>query len=445
MKKLISIVLAFAILISFTPVAEAHPDDYTDVRVMLAGNPDTGDIYYEKNISEVVPIASVSKLMTYLVAMDNVTAGKVSLEDVITVNAEVASFSIPGYSRFDLVEGQQVKLKDLLVGLLTVSGNDAARAIAIHVAGSDAAFADLMNSKAEELGLNDSKFINSSGLTEIDPTIELPPEIEEVIDTNDEISTETESTEETEEEIAEENSTETTVGTNVEIPINRIYNKMPGDELFQLVMHILEKYPEVEEYGKMHIIEYPERNYVGESSLPLRENKSMIGLKTGGTLEAGSSFVGLFDMSLEDPTQTFKVVTIVLGANSIDERNEASQALLDFVKESYSVRSVLSTEVPYIDYFAEDAVVDSFPLYPELNYSRYLARNKDIETVYKINEGLEAPYSAGQVLGEITILEDGEEVDTINLVSKESYERVKFWEGILNSIQEFFSDLISMY
>lgn len=119
---------------------------------------DTGGVIFSKNSNERLPAASTIKIMTALLALDNK-----KLTDKFVISQKAASV---GEDSMGLSEGEQLTLDELLYGLLLPSGNDAAVAIAEGVSGTEDAFTTAMNSKAKELGLKDTKFINASGLDE---------------------------------------------------------------------------------------------------------------------------------------------------------------------------------------------------------------------------------------------------------------------------------------
>lgn len=154
-KRLMTFALAAVLLAALCPTAQAGraPAVSADCAIVMH---DGGEIVYEKNIDTRSLIASTTKLMTALVAIENC-----SLDDEVEVGAE--SVGVEGSSMY-LKPGQRITVEKLLLGLLLVSGNDAAAALAIHTAGSLEAFAALMNAKAEELGMKNSHFANPHGL-----------------------------------------------------------------------------------------------------------------------------------------------------------------------------------------------------------------------------------------------------------------------------------------
>ncbi len=122
---------------------------------------ETGTVLYEKNAHERLFPASVTKVMTMLLIMEDIDSGKLSLDDTVTASARAASF---GGSCVFLEEGEQMSVRDMLKCIAVVSANDCAVAMAEHLAGSEEVFVERMNRRAEELGLEDTHFTSCSGL-----------------------------------------------------------------------------------------------------------------------------------------------------------------------------------------------------------------------------------------------------------------------------------------
>jgi len=122
---------------------------------------DTGEIYYAKDADAERPMASTTKVMTALLAIESK-----QLDRLVTIGPDAEALAAPGSSRMGVSAGERIRLRDLLYGLLLPSGNDAAVAIADEVGGSEAAFIDLMNARARELGLNHTHYTNPHGLND---------------------------------------------------------------------------------------------------------------------------------------------------------------------------------------------------------------------------------------------------------------------------------------
>ncbi|WP_240644459.1 D-alanyl-D-alanine carboxypeptidase family protein [Paenibacillus paeoniae] len=126
----------------------------------------TGEVIFEKNANEPLPPASMSKMMTEILVLDAVAGGEIRWNDVARASRYAAA--VPG-ARMDLLEGQEVTVRELFDAMTIHSANDAAVALAEHIAGSEAAFVILMNKKAASIGLSDGAlFGNASGLSKSD-------------------------------------------------------------------------------------------------------------------------------------------------------------------------------------------------------------------------------------------------------------------------------------
>ena len=119
----------------------------------------TGKVLYESNPDERVPIASVTKVMTMLLIMEAVDSGKITLDDMVTVSENAMSY---GGSTMFLEAGEQLTVNDMMKGIAVASANDGCVAMAEHLAGSESAFVDMMNAKAQELGMENTHFMNTN-------------------------------------------------------------------------------------------------------------------------------------------------------------------------------------------------------------------------------------------------------------------------------------------
>lgn len=126
----------------------------------------TGDLIYEKNAHEKMAPASVTKIMTLLLVMEEIEAGRLSEDDIVVCSSHAASM---GGSQIWLEEGEQMSVHDMLKAVSVVSANDCATALAEHISGSEESFVKKMNTRAAELGMLDTNFCDCTGLTD-DPT-----------------------------------------------------------------------------------------------------------------------------------------------------------------------------------------------------------------------------------------------------------------------------------
>ncbi|GAV25630.1 D-alanyl-D-alanine carboxypeptidase [Carboxydothermus islandicus] len=159
MPKRLVIYLLLVLCLGLNTNALAAPLEI-NAKAAILMEPYTGKILYEKEIHKKLPIASVTKLMTLLLAIEAVEKGKVNLDDIIKVSEEAASM---GGSQLYMYAGEEFSFKDLLMAVAVASANDACVAVAETVAGNEQAFVEEMNKKAEELGMTNTHFVNSYG------------------------------------------------------------------------------------------------------------------------------------------------------------------------------------------------------------------------------------------------------------------------------------------
>lgn len=151
--------LVFFIIVFSTNIFAAELELTAKAAILVDAR--SGKILFEKNIDEPLPIASVTKLMTLVIILEAVDQGKIALTDMVTTSKHAASM---GGSQVWLEVGEQLPLKEMLYAIAVGSANDASVAVAEYFAGSEAAFTELMNQKARELGLTNTEYSNASGL-----------------------------------------------------------------------------------------------------------------------------------------------------------------------------------------------------------------------------------------------------------------------------------------
>lgn len=431
LNSLLAILLAFFLVM--TGVNNSHAvgeevfDDFDGViGTMIVANAETGEVYYEKNSDDLVGIASMSKLMTYLIVKDEISEGKYKLTDPVTITFDSAKHAVPGNAKMDLTVGEVISVEDLLKGLMIVSGNDAAAALAINSAGSEDEFAKKMNAKAEELGLQSYEFVNASGLTDeivkkADGTIIEKANDEEVDTARD----------------AAAQSTDTI--------ISQKYNKMSARSLMMLTKQIVTKYPEVLEYHNMEQLVMPERDFVGNQTHNMYKSiPGLMGLKTGFTEEAKFNFTGYVDMNGHEKGQKFKLITVVTGADNYGIREKCTKELINYVSKNYFYGDVTGyyDKNPVTYYQSGQTKQTRFPLFLEKPIEGIFPRGAKVEMNYEIEKGIKAPYNEGQVLGKATFWYDGKELGKVNLINKSQLEKMNFGQTFIESAKDFVKKLM---
>jgi len=340
----------------------------------------TGEILVENNADIPLPPASLTKIMTSYVAANEVRQGTVTMDDMVHVS--VRAWQMEGSKMF-IQEGTEVRFEDLLRGMIIQSGNDASVAIAEHIAGSEEAFADMMNQHAELLGMDNSYFLNASGLPEPQHT-------------------------------------------------------MSARDLSTLSVALIENFPD-------HYAMYAEREFTyneirqpNRNSLLFRD-RNVDGIKTGHTEEAGYCLVA--SATRDD----MRLIAVVMGTNSTDARAIESQKLLTYGFRFYKTHQlfedsqVLSTDRVWsgktnaVDIGINDEVLVTIPRGQEDN----------LVTELVINQTLKAPIAAGEILGNVSIkLGDTVYYDG-PVVAMESVERGSFIKRLMDFLHLFFLNLFS--
>ena len=258
------------------------------VNGVLAGDAVTGEIYYSYQADISFPIASTSKLMTCLLALEAVSAGQLSLEDLVTVSEAAQLLSESSDGVIPMEAGQQITVQDLLTGALLPSSNECALCLAEAVAGSEKAFVERMNGKASELGLSQAVFFNSNGLP---------------------------------------------VYTETPVPA-KLQNRMSAEDMFRLVSYLLRVYPRITDITSMQTAMLESLGQEVRNTNPLLHNMPQVtGLKTGTTNKAGACLVT--SLSADDGTMEHELVVIVLGAEDSIERGRVSGLLARYALDVF--------------------------------------------------------------------------------------------------------------
>ena len=166
-KKIACLFMSLAILFScfsyFVVALEKDeaPNFNFECKSVVLMEASTGTVLYEYNSDEALPPASVTKIMTLLLVMEELEKGNIKYSDIVTTSAYAASM---GGSQVFLKEGEQMTVEDMIKSVVISSANDAAVALAEHICGSEEVFVQRMNSKAKELGMNNTNFENTNGL-----------------------------------------------------------------------------------------------------------------------------------------------------------------------------------------------------------------------------------------------------------------------------------------
>lgn len=386
-SRLLSLCLVFIIL--STSIVFGQTLDINDnIKGALLGDVETGEILYEYNIDNSIAIASITKLMTYTLLMDSVNAGKIKLDDTVTISAHTAATEGSSYY---LNEGDVVKVSDLIDGMLVVSGNDAAVAIAELVGGTEENFVKMMNEKAQSLNLTTAKFINANGL----PT------------------------------------------DNVETD----QNYMSVRDLFTLVRYILTNYPQITEVTKKTELFVPNSGYVKLATNPLLGVlEGVDGLKTGYTDKAGICLVSTLPVSgTKGQDEDYRLISIVMGAETHEDRVQKSSALLTYGRDNFVMKKLTDSEKEFETINIRSAKNEEVKVYAAKTVDKLVPVSDQVKTEAVYNEKIKAPLESNEKIGELNIYVGEEKIDTVDLVVKEEVKKANIFVRIVRFFKALFN------
>lgn len=270
----------------FTPEPEAllAAGWFEAVGAYLVADADTDKVLYSYNPRLALPVASLSKLMSYLVLSEGIEAGELSLDGKLAVSARAEALSKTPDGLIDVHAGQQVSVAELMSAMLVASSNEAALVLAEGLCGSEEAFVARMNQRAEELGLRSAVFRSAHGLPVYTGSV----------------------------------------------PAKR-QNEMSAQDLFVLCRLLLDDYPHITGLSGQRYVKLEELAYNTANSNPLVFNMPGVnGLKTGSTNRAGYCLAASLPVTVGNETHT--LVLVLLGAETAQLRGQAAELLLRAAK-----------------------------------------------------------------------------------------------------------------
>lgn len=368
--RFLSVVLAAAVFLNcgvIVMAAEEKPNIQLNALSACLLDADSGRVLYGKNEKDVRAMASTTKIMTLIVVLEN---GK--LDDVVTISTNAAR---QPDVQLNVNTGEQYVLRDLLYSLMLESHNDVAVAVAEHVGGSVEGFAEMMNAKAKELGMDDTYFITPNGL--------------DAQDDHGKHST-----------------------TAVDLARLAAY-AVKNEEFVEITNTKSHTFSEVN--GKRSFT-------VNNKNLFLSMMDGAIGVKTGFTGDAGYCFVG----ALKQDGRTF--ISVVLGSGWPPNKTykwKDTRALMNFGTENYFPQTIYDEEfeekIP-----VTGGVKDSVTAVAKGNVSMLLSKYDDVKIYYEHVKKLTAPVYANEVIGHIYVTVNNEIVEIVDIRTMEECRKADF-------------------
>ena len=371
---LVAIILCSSLFPLCVSAESSLPFD-VDAKSAILIEASTGMVLYEKNADEALPPASVTKVMTLLLVMEAIDSGVLSLTDMVQTSENAAKM---GGSQVYLEPGESMTVEDMLKSVIIASANDAATALAEHVAGSVETFVERMNARAAELGMSNTHFENPTGLDD------------------------------------------------------SVTNHVTSARDIAIMSAELIKHETVLKYTTiwMDSIRNGEFGLTNTNRL-IRFYNGANGLKTGSTSKAG------FCISATAKRDGMQLIAVIMASPTRDTRNEAAKKLLDYGFANYRV--VVWPEGEPRDVFVKGGTKETCSVsYAGAEAVLPKGSGTKIETSLSLPEYLNAPIKKGDMVGTVEYLLDGEIMGTGDIIANEDVERIGF-SGILGRlIMKFF-------
>ncbi len=364
MKRITVFIISLAIFITMPATVYAQEKEISAKSSVLMCI-DTGDVLIDNNSHERLSLASVTKIMSLLLIFEAIDSGKINLDDMVTADENAVS---KGGSQIWLEVGEQMSVSDLLKAVIIASANDACTLLGEYVAGSESAFVELMNQKAGELGLKDTHFENCTGLDD---------------STNNHYSS--------------------------------------AYDLAVISCEVM-KYNIIRDYSTVWLDSLRDgKTELNNTNKLVNTYDGITGLKTGTTSNAG------FCISATASRDGLNLVSVVLGAQTSDDRFNLAASLLDYGFANYKLEKLDIDEALITPVKINRGVIKE--IVPAVYSDSAILIAKDItefEYEYNIKESVEAPVKKGDTLGEIIVKSGGKEVSKLTLHSDCDVQRVDF-------------------
>jgi len=380
-----SVFFAFSTLISFSGQSFALPalipaPPQIAAKSYILMDATSGEIIVEENAKEQLSPASLTKMMTAYIVEYEMAEGNIASSDEVLVSVKAWR---TGGSKMFIKEGTRIPLDDILKGIIIQSGNDASIAVAEHIAGSEGAFADIMNQHAQILGMNDSHFVNATGL-----------------------------------------------------PSNDHYSS--AYDLALLARAIIQDFPEQysiysEKYFTYNNIRQPNRNRL------LWRDKSVDGLKTGHTNAAGYCLVS------SAKRDGMRLISVVMGTTSEEARARETQKLLNYGFRYYETHELYQAGQVLLDSKVWAGQTDKLTLGVAKDVVVTIPRGQKgkLEASLDVDSIIKAPVNTGQEFGRVKVVLNGETVVDEPLIALQPVEEGGFFKRIWDMIKLFFIGLFS--
>lgn len=381
MKKIVVwLTVLITVMSVIVPVKAEGPEIEAPCAILTEAS--TGRVIYEKNADESLHPASITKIMTLLIIFDAVDDGSISPEDTVTVSEHAASM---GGSQVFLEPGETQTVETMIKCIAIASANDACVAMAEHISGSEDAFVQSMNERAEALGMNNTHFVNCCGL-----------------DADGHMTT--------------------------------------ARDVAIMSRELITAHPAIHDYSCIWMDTITHVTRRGESEFVLNNTNKLLKQYEWATgLKTGSTSLAKFCLSATARRNDIELISVIMASPSGKTRVSDSIALLNY---GYGICSLYhDNNMPSIDVIPIKGGIKSDISVEYSSQMNYLFTNKYnaslIESHAEYLEDLEAPVQKGDVIGQLTYTYDGKFMDSIDIIASESIKKAGYGDYI-NSLWQCF-------
>ena len=377
MKRFVGLLAAMIFLFGLFPLRAQAVELDVGGKSALLMDVETGTVLYEKNAHEKLSPASVTKVMTMLLIMEAIDSGKIGWNDLVTASESAAA---KGGSQIYLKVGEQMTVTDMLKSIAVSSANDCACAMAEHIAGSEAAFVDMMNQRAKELGMNDTNFVNCTGLDDGEAAVN---------------------------------------------------HKTSAYDIAIMSRELLKNHPGIKKFTTIWMDTVRNGAFgLSNTNKLVRFYSGCTGLKTGFTSGAG------YCLSASAQRDGMELIAVVMGCETSNIRTAACKGMLDYGFANFALVTPTLEDSPQIPVILGTS--DAVQLIPEASAGLLIdkAMKNSIKTEIAMEESVSAPVVKGQKLGQMTVKSGDTVLTTIPLVAAEDVPRLTWWDLFLQVLKQ---------
>ena len=367
MKRMGCILAVLMLLLGALPVSAGAVELEVGGKSALLMDVATGTVLYEKNAHEKLSPASVTKVMTLLLIMEAIDSGKIGWDDTVTASETAAA---KGGSQIYLKVGENMSVSDMVKSIAVSSANDCACAMAEHIAGSEAAFVDMMNGRAQQLGMNDTNFVNCTGLDD---------------------------------------------------GADAANHKTSAYDIALMSRELMKNHPDIKKFTTIWMDTVRNGQFgLSNTNKLIRFYNGATGLKTGFTSGAG------YCLSATAEREGMELIAVVMGCETSNQRTAACKAMLDYGFANYAVITPELPEAAAVPVTLGKA--RAVTAQPESSGGLLIEKGKksSVTTDVTLEQTLAAPVTKGQRLGTMTVRAGDEILAEIPLVAGEDVGRLSW-------------------